>query len=296
MVARADRIARDDGDAPDDAVGEEGVSSLREEVRLVAAQDERRERVRAPGRARAHGPARARVRAGRRDGATARSSPRRPRGSPPPRAGAARAGTTSRTSRPGASEPPASRPSSPRPISRRANDGAQRLVGGESVRHSVISRTRAASRRRRRDGRAPAVGWSPRRGRRSRDAARRGARGSPSERERAVVQAVEDVQERRSPGHGGGDLPGPPALAGEAARREEQRGRRQHPGRPGERPGASGVSGRRIPPSAPGRTACRRSRPAPAATTNGDDERRAAGRPALGERARSPTAARTAGT
>src|SRR5205085_9116083 len=46
---RPDGIARDDRDAADDLVGEEGALVLAEEVGLVGAEDERRERVGAPG-------------------------------------------------------------------------------------------------------------------------------------------------------------------------------------------------------------------------------------------------------
>ncbi|HEY2940023.1 MAG TPA: hypothetical protein VGJ27_09425 [Gaiellaceae bacterium] len=47
---RPDRIAGDDRDPADHAIGEERALVLREVVRLVRPQDERRERVRAPGR------------------------------------------------------------------------------------------------------------------------------------------------------------------------------------------------------------------------------------------------------
>ena len=49
FVRRADRIAGDDCDAADDAVGEERRLVVVEEVRLVGAEDERRQRVDAPG-------------------------------------------------------------------------------------------------------------------------------------------------------------------------------------------------------------------------------------------------------
>ena len=45
---RPDRVTGDDRDAADDLVGEEGGLVLGEEVRLVPAQDERRERVDPP--------------------------------------------------------------------------------------------------------------------------------------------------------------------------------------------------------------------------------------------------------
>ena len=48
-LRRPDRVARDDRDAADDPVGEEGALVVAEEVRLVGAQHERRERVDAPG-------------------------------------------------------------------------------------------------------------------------------------------------------------------------------------------------------------------------------------------------------
>ncbi len=47
-VVRADRVAGDDCDAADDAVGEERGLVVVEEVRLVGSQDERRERVDSP--------------------------------------------------------------------------------------------------------------------------------------------------------------------------------------------------------------------------------------------------------
>src|SRR5439155_23565825 len=48
LVARADRIAGDDRHPADDAVGEERPLALAEEVRLVGAERERRERVDPP--------------------------------------------------------------------------------------------------------------------------------------------------------------------------------------------------------------------------------------------------------
>ena len=50
LLGRADRVAGDDRDAADDAVGEERALTLAEEIRLVGAEHERRERVDPPGR------------------------------------------------------------------------------------------------------------------------------------------------------------------------------------------------------------------------------------------------------
>ena len=47
-IRRSDGIARDDRDAADDAVGEKRGLVVGEEVRLVGAEHERRERVEAP--------------------------------------------------------------------------------------------------------------------------------------------------------------------------------------------------------------------------------------------------------
>ena len=144
-------IAGDDRDAAHDAVGEEGRLVVREEVRLVRTQDERRERVRAPG---AHERARELAFAlGLHHPMTPRREPaaRRPRPSRRHRAGAARAGTSRRTCRPSA----ASRRVEPeQPAQRLAErEGSrERLVG----RHPVQPERRAARR-----GRSPARDGEP---------------------------------------------------------------------------------------------------------------------------------------
>ena len=101
-LARPDRVARDDRDAADDAVGEERRFVLGEEVRLVGAQHERRERVDAPRLHERARELRARALPARRGDATVRASRRPPTWSARRRAAAATAGTSRRTRRRGA--------------------------------------------------------------------------------------------------------------------------------------------------------------------------------------------------
>ena len=240
-VRRADRVARDDRDAADDTVGEERRLAVVEEVRLVGAKHERRQRVDAP---RVHERA-------RQPRARAASWPTRCRhGASQPATTQSSAATPSSSSESGnqspkeparCGEPPHVQPEQAAQRLAEREPERERLVGCDPVepeRGERVRRDRAGSD----SERAPATQPSRRRVARPVEVVPAGDQQDEHDRrcERPVVEAVQHVQRGRERRDRRRDLPGAAAAPREPARRDEQRDADERSRRPGQRPDGVG--------------------------------------------------------